>query len=256
MATEKQILKLKEELLSEKEQLQQRIKNDETVTKQSQTDFSGEISSYDNHPADLGTELFDKERYQAINEHAEEEIGKIDLALEAIKEGTYGVCKECGKDIPYERLEVVPSTLYCIEHTPEQKVHDDVTDEYRPAEEDILIPSKGDNFENRRHSDTDDENTVKEDSFGEVAQFGTSDTPADYQHNRTSYNELYDTEDDTETFPEDYEGYAANDIEGKNRQVVSNENKEEYEDMLDDRKIDSKMGNIPYKKKDSYIDEK
>ena len=39
MATEKQILKLKEELLSEKEQLQQRIKNDETVTKQSQTDF-------------------------------------------------------------------------------------------------------------------------------------------------------------------------------------------------------------------------
>ena len=151
---------------------------------------------------------------------------------------------------------MVPSTLYCIEHTPEQKVHDDVTDEYRPAEEDILIPSKGDNFENRRHSDTDDENTVKEDSFGEVAQFGTSDTPADYQHNRTSYNELYDTEDDTETFPEDYEGYAANDIEGKNRQVVSNENKEEYEDMLDDRKIDSKMGDIPYKKKDSYIDEK
>ncbi|MFJ7747654.1 TraR/DksA C4-type zinc finger protein [Peribacillus sp. NPDC097295] len=256
MAIEKQIMTLKEELLREKEQLQQRIKNDETLTKQAQTDFSGEISSYDNHPADLGTELFDKERYQAISEHGEEEIAKIDGALEAIQEGTYGTCKECGKDIPYERLEVVPSTLYCIEHTPEQKVHPDAIDEYRPVEEEILIPSKGDNFENRRKVDKDDENSVKEDSFGEVAQYGTSDTPADYQHNRTSYNELYDTEDETETFPEDYEGYASNDIKGKNRQVVSNENKEEYEDMLDKKNIDSKIGDIPYKKKDSYIDEK
>ena len=257
MATEKQIKDLKEELLTQKEQLQQRIKNDEeTVTKRGQTEFSGEISSYDNHPADLGTELFDKERYQAINDHGEEEIEKIEAALEAIEEGTYGVCKECGQEIPYERLEVVPSTLYCVEHTPEQKINEDVFNEYRPAEEDILIPSKGDNFENRRHIDKEDRNAVKEDTFGEVAQFGTSDTPADYQHNRTSYNDLYDTEDETETFPEDYEGYAANDIEGENRQVIPNENSEEYEDMLDDKDMDSKIGDIPYKKKDSYIEEK
>ncbi|WP_199880616.1 TraR/DksA C4-type zinc finger protein [Bacillus massiliglaciei] len=247
MTTDKQIEELKNDLVTEKEALEQRIKHDqETVTEQAQTDFSGEISSYDNHPGDLGTELFDKERYQAIDDHGKEELERIETALKAMDEGTYGQCKECGEEIPFDRLKARPSTLYCIEHTPEQRIHEDTFGERRPVEEEVLIPSQGDSFENRRKSD--DRNNVKEDSFGEAAKYGTSETPADYRGDHEDYNNLYKTEDETEAFPEEYEGYAANDIDGKNRKIIRNDNEEEYEEMLDEDQIDSQIGDIPYKK--------
>ena len=35
-------------------------------------------------------------------------------ALETIDAGRYGVCKDCGKEIPAERLFLVPGALRCI----------------------------------------------------------------------------------------------------------------------------------------------
>ena len=42
-----------------------------------------------------------------------EEIDDIDSALNKLEEGTYGICEECGDDIPIKRLEAVPAALYC-----------------------------------------------------------------------------------------------------------------------------------------------
>src|SRR5690625_4736141 len=70
-------------------------------------DTTGELSRYDNHPADMGTELFERGKDVALNEHAEKELEEINSALHAIDEGTYGICVECGADIPFERLEAV-----------------------------------------------------------------------------------------------------------------------------------------------------
>jgi DnaK suppressor protein len=81
-------------------------------------DYS-ELSSVDNHPADAATDLTTVITENALDEMKEEEIEKIQNALKAIDEGTYGKCVVCGKDIPFERLEVVPSTLTCIEHVDE-----------------------------------------------------------------------------------------------------------------------------------------
>ena len=54
-----------------------------------------------------------------MDELKEEEIEKIQAALRAMDEGTYGKCVVCGKDIPFERLEAVPTALTCIEHVDE-----------------------------------------------------------------------------------------------------------------------------------------
>jgi RNA polymerase-binding transcription factor DksA len=35
-------------------------------------------------------------------------------ALDRIENGTYGHCATCGDGIPYERLSVVPETVYCV----------------------------------------------------------------------------------------------------------------------------------------------
>ena len=41
----------------------------------------------------MGTALFDREKDLALHEHAESELGKVDIALEAMAEGSYGKCR-------------------------------------------------------------------------------------------------------------------------------------------------------------------
>lgn len=40
---------------------------------------------------------------------------EIDEAVERIESNTYGYCEECGVEIPFKRLQIVPETRYCIE---------------------------------------------------------------------------------------------------------------------------------------------
>ena len=41
------------------------------------------------------------------------ELQKVNLALEKIKKGTFGICEECGKPISKARLETYPQARYC-----------------------------------------------------------------------------------------------------------------------------------------------
>jgi len=116
-------------LLDEKEKLTHGLKLSEDV-RQSR---SPELSLYDNHPADTASEQFDRQRAMALEVHHENELNEIEDALTAIENGTYGFCKICGTKIPEERLEVVPASLYCVEHSNKQKLSKD-----RPVEEKVL----------------------------------------------------------------------------------------------------------------------
>lgn len=40
--------------------------------------------------------------------------GEIEAALARIDDGTYGTCSSCGTTVPFERLEAIPETRYCI----------------------------------------------------------------------------------------------------------------------------------------------
>ncbi|MFZ0491714.1 MAG: TraR/DksA C4-type zinc finger protein [Acidimicrobiia bacterium] len=42
-------------------------------------------------------------------------LAQIDRALAKIDEGTYGICDDCGKPIPEERLNARPATARCVE---------------------------------------------------------------------------------------------------------------------------------------------
>ncbi|MGB9766153.1 MAG: TraR/DksA family transcriptional regulator [Sulfurihydrogenibium sp.] len=52
----------------------------------------------------------------------------IDDALERIKNGTYGVCEVCGKEIEEERLQAVPWTTLCIQHAKEREMIEETPD--------------------------------------------------------------------------------------------------------------------------------
>lgn len=43
-----------------------------------------------------------------------DELARIDRALEAMEDGEYGQCEECGCAIPFERLKVEPMTQHCV----------------------------------------------------------------------------------------------------------------------------------------------
>lgn len=76
---------------------------------------SSELSNYDNHPAEIASELYDIEHRMGLKMHREHEIKEIDHAIEKIKAGTYGTCETCGKDIDSKRLEILPQARLCIE---------------------------------------------------------------------------------------------------------------------------------------------
>ena len=93
--------------------------DDEGLTDQSANDSVGELSSYDQHQADMGTETFEREKDLSILEQVEAELADVEHAMRRLDEGTYGMCEVCGRAIPDERLEAMPATRFCVEHQAE-----------------------------------------------------------------------------------------------------------------------------------------
>jgi RNA polymerase-binding transcription factor DksA len=93
--------------------------DDEHLTDQSESDSSSELSSYDQHQADMGTETFEREKDLSILEQVEAELADVEHALRRLDDGTYGTCEVCGKVIPDERLEAMPAARLCLEHQAE-----------------------------------------------------------------------------------------------------------------------------------------
>ena len=71
-------------------------------------------------PFDIGDEgdRSDTERTHEISvllsERHKEKLLAIEEALERIREGTYGVCEECGDEIGLGRLKAMPLTKLCV----------------------------------------------------------------------------------------------------------------------------------------------
>ncbi len=50
-----------------------------------------------------------------------QELTAMDEAMGRMERGTYGVCDACGKEIPEERLQVMPFARYCREDQEKQE---------------------------------------------------------------------------------------------------------------------------------------
>lgn len=103
----------KEKLLQERELLLKQYRELESQLGLAQQDSISELSSYDNHPADLGTEMFERSKDFALREDVKIKLTKIEDALKKIKQGTYGKCRVCGGEIPLSRLHAIPYTSLC-----------------------------------------------------------------------------------------------------------------------------------------------
>jgi DnaK suppressor protein len=105
----------RELLLDERKRVVSALENLHEETAGTLSDDAGEETAYDNHLADTATETYDRELDYSLEENSEHFLAEIDAALARIEEGTYGICTNCGKQIPEERLEARPWATLCIE---------------------------------------------------------------------------------------------------------------------------------------------
>ena len=130
-------------------------------------EYSTELSSYDNHPADLGTDMFMMEQDKGLINSLEDTIYEIEVSKENLIDGNYGLCKSCGKEIDEERLGLIPYLQLCIECS-ENKISLEEKRHFRPEEEDILTSTRKDISEGIQFD--------REDSYQAVARFNEVDS--------------------------------------------------------------------------------
>jgi RNA polymerase-binding protein DksA len=69
----------------------------------------------DNHLAENASVTHDRELDYTLEENSTHVLGAIDVALDRIAEGSYGMCVTCGRQIDEERLAALPYASQCID---------------------------------------------------------------------------------------------------------------------------------------------
>lgn len=200
--------------------LQQKSRHDHILNNMKKNDrgenenyASGELSNYDNHPAELGAELFEVEHNMALEVSEEFHIREIESALKKMDEGNYGICEFCGKDIGEERLEALPYAKLCIECENEKDIEMEYLMNNRPIEEKVIDAPFGRKYLNEQ----EDDEYEGLDQLNDLMKYGSASTPQDMG----GYH--------------DYEEFYTNEID--NQGIVDkmdNISNEEYEEQLPD----------------------
>ena len=93
--------------------LRDRIRGDvSAMTEGAET--AGNLSSAPSHMADVGTDHFEREQTFSFIQSDNAILKLIEEALVRIREGTYGICEDCGCTIPKARLNFLLYTATCV----------------------------------------------------------------------------------------------------------------------------------------------
>jgi YteA family regulatory protein len=193
-----------EELRSENEGV---AKNISEGLRKPLMDSIGELSLYDNHPGDVGDSTFEREKDLGLKILTEEQLAMIDEALEAIKDGKYGICKTCGEQISQARLEAIPFAALC--RNCKERIEDGKR-QARPIEEEVIIPPFGGLEIHKEYLDKQEGNNAfdGEDAWQAVARYGTSNSPSDIG-SIDDYGDVYVNSDEAIGTVEKYEAIAS-----------------------------------------------
>ena len=155
----KNIRKYKNSLIQERDRVLKQIKNMTDEESKNFKDSVGNLSNYDNHPGDIGSELYEREKDAGLKENNIELLEKIDNALKAIDENKYGYCQNCGNSINEERLEVLPYTPYCKKCSEDEEKQSNFGNEI---------------YHTVSSNSSDDLEANRDEAWKEVEKYGTS----------------------------------------------------------------------------------
>jgi DnaK suppressor protein len=113
---EKVLKKLKEKLEEEKKRLEEQLSSFARQDPEFKEDWETKYPDF-GAEGKLEEESSEEEQYLSrlpVEHILELKLSDVNRALEKIKKGNYGICERCKKEIPLERLEVIPEARYCI----------------------------------------------------------------------------------------------------------------------------------------------
>jgi len=118
---DKEVLKtLEEKLTVEREQL---IKDLSSIAKQDPENpanwqpLTNDNTQTSADPNERGDRMEEYEANTAVVNDLEVRLLHVNTAIKNIGTESYGICSECGKEIPEERLMVNPAASTCVEHS-------------------------------------------------------------------------------------------------------------------------------------------
>ncbi|MCP3995166.1 MAG: hypothetical protein GY722_08885 [bacterium] len=79
---------------------------------------SGELTGdvdYGDGFADAAAATAERSEVLGIVENLTKLLADVDQALAKVEDGTYGLCKQCGKEIGSARMEFRPTSRYCVD---------------------------------------------------------------------------------------------------------------------------------------------
>lgn len=154
-------------------------------------EVASELSFYDNHPSDIASETFEVEKGRALEANERALLDKIDDAVRAIDEGSYGKCQKCGKEIDKERLDFLPYALNCIECEDVVSTIKTYNSNQRVLEESVI----GNPFGHKsRYGDKDEIGFDEEDSYQSVGRFNEIRNEPQYEYDYDDDNYVEEIE--------------------------------------------------------------
>lgn len=114
MAIEPQILnELRSKLEEEKERLEKGLSRIGTPTG-TPGDYKTRYNEIGPDEEENASEVEEYSDNLALEDNLERQLKEVNEALERIKQGTYGVCANCGQPIDPERLRAYPAAKVCV----------------------------------------------------------------------------------------------------------------------------------------------
>ena len=120
MLQEHERKQIEERLRKDREQVLEAIGHFEDATDELRARM-GELSAYDNHPADMGSESHEQEQQFLLATMEGRRLYAIDEALGRLYKTPeeFGLCEVDREPIEFDRLMVVPETRLCARHARE-----------------------------------------------------------------------------------------------------------------------------------------
>ena len=110
----KKIQYFKSKLLEERKEIVESLEDIYRRQEEAEDKIDSQLSTYSNHPADKGTEIYMRSQDQGFIEDLRDVLEEIDQSLEDIENDKYGYCDNCDKMISEERLEIIPYAKTCL----------------------------------------------------------------------------------------------------------------------------------------------
>ena len=111
----KLVEELKEKLETEKNSLEKELKSFATEDKNLEHNWDAKFPNREDSDKDEAAD--DAQEYDnlvSLEHSLESKLKDVNMALEKIGNGKYGICEKCGKEIEKERLKAAPEARLCM----------------------------------------------------------------------------------------------------------------------------------------------